>query len=68
LHQGNEPLWWAAVARPDLFLWEKWAVAVAGDPVSVAMGRARKSGPRYDCVKTITVQGAPAIEIYRHFR
>ena len=68
LHQGNEPLWWAAVARPDLFMWEKWAVAVAGDPVSVAMGRARKSGPRYDCVKTITVQGAPAIEIYRHFR
>ncbi|MGO9097871.1 MAG: glycosyltransferase family 39 protein [Bryobacteraceae bacterium] len=68
LHQGNEPLWWGAVARPDLFLWEKWAVAVAGDPVSLAMGRAKKSGPRYDCVKTITVQGAPAIEIYRRFR
>jgi hypothetical protein len=68
LHQDNEPLWWAAVARPDLFLWEKWAVAVAGDPVSVAMGRARSSGPRYDCVKTITVQGSPAIEVYRRVR
>jgi hypothetical protein len=65
LHQDNEPLWWAAVARPDLFLWEKWAVAISGDPVSAALARARKSGARYDCVKTIAVKGAPVIEVYR---
>jgi len=68
LHQDNEPLWWAALARPDLFLWEKWAVAVSGDPVSAALGRPRKNGPRYDCVKTIAVKGAPAIEVYRRAR
>lgn len=65
LHQDNEPLWWAAVARPDLFLWDKWAVAISGDPVSVALARARKNSARYDCVKTIVVKGAPAVEVYR---
>jgi hypothetical protein len=65
LHQDNEPLWWAAVARPELFLWEKWAVAISGDPVSVALARARKNSARYDCVKTIAVKGAPVIEVYR---
>ncbi|MGA2433916.1 MAG: glycosyltransferase family 39 protein [Bryobacteraceae bacterium] len=68
LHEGNHPLWLAAVSRPGLFLWEKWAVAVSGDPVSSAIDRVRKSGPRYDLVKTIAVKGAPVIEIYRRAR
>jgi hypothetical protein len=65
LHEGNEPHWPAAVARPDLFLWEKWAVAISGDKVATAILRAQKSGPRYDCVRTITIRGAPVIEVYR---
>ncbi len=68
LHEGNQPQWMGAVARPDLFLNETWAVAQSGDAVSTAIARARKSGPRYDCVKTIAVKGAPVVEIYRRVR
>lgn len=64
LHEGNNPHWLAATTRPDLFLWEKWAVGISGDKVTAAIGRAQKTGPRYDCVKTITVKGGPVIEIY----
>lgn len=44
---------------------EKWAVAISGDRVAGILLRAGKSGPRYDLVKTISVKGAPVIEIYR---
>jgi hypothetical protein len=60
----NWPLWPAALARPDLFLWEEWAVATGGDPVQTALLRAGVKGPRYELVRTITVPGAPAVEIY----
>lgn len=65
LHDGNQPEWAAATARPDLFLHEQWAVAISGDAVATALERAQKSSPRYDLVKTITVKGAPAILIFR---
>ena len=68
LHDGNEPHWWASLGRPDLFLWEGWAVAISGDEVSTALHRIRTKSPRYDCVKTIAVKGAPVIEIYRRVR
>ncbi len=61
----NWPLWPAAVARPELFLWERWAVAVAGDPVQTAILRAGLRGPRYTLEAMIAVKGAPVIEIYR---
>ena len=56
--------WQAAVLRPDLFLWEQWAVVMGGDPVQTAVNRARRRGPNYDLVKQIIVKGAPVIEIY----
>ena len=65
LHEGNEPYWQGAVARPDLMLWEEWVVAISGDKVSSAVFKTRKSGPRYGLVKSIAVKGAPVIEIYR---
>ncbi|MCS7024562.1 MAG: glycosyltransferase family 39 protein [Bryobacteraceae bacterium] len=65
LHEGNRPHWDAVLARPDLFLWEEWAVAVSGDPVATAVLRARRRGPRYECVKIISIKEAPVIEIYR---
>ena len=65
LHEGNEPHWPAAVARPDLFLRERWAVTISGDKIATAILRSQRSGPRYDCVKMITIKGAPVIEIYR---
>jgi hypothetical protein len=61
----NWPHWPAAVARPDLFLREEWAVAFGGDPVQTAINRAFLRGPRYTLQKTIVVKGAPVLEIYR---
>ena len=61
----NWPHWPAAVARPNLFLREEWAVAFGGDPVQSAINRAFLRGPRYTLQKTIMVKGAPVVEIYR---
>jgi hypothetical protein len=63
LHDGNNPTWMAAKARPDLFLHERWALAIEGDEVSTTM----KTDRRYRCVKMIHVaeKGAPVILIYR---
>jgi hypothetical protein len=62
LHDGNNPAWMSAKARPDLFLHEEWAVAIDGDEVSGVM----KNEPRYRCVKMIRVveKNAPVILIY----
>jgi hypothetical protein len=62
LHDGNNPAWMSAKARPDLFLHEEWAVSIDGDEVSGVM----KNEPRYRCVKMIRVveKNAPVILIY----
>jgi hypothetical protein len=65
LHEGNEPMWEATVARPDLFLHETWVVAIGGDAVASAIQHDRKNGPSYEQVQTITVKDAPAIQVYR---
>ena len=62
----NEPHWQAAVLRPDLFLWEEWAVVMGGDQAQTAINRARRQGPYYVLVKRIAIKGEPVIEIYRH--
>jgi Dolichyl-phosphate-mannose-protein mannosyltransferase len=64
----NWPHWQATVARPDLFLWEEWAVAQGGDPVQSAINRAFLRGPRYTLQETVMVPNAPVIEIYRRDR
>jgi hypothetical protein len=53
--------WLATVRRPELLMWQEWAVAMRGDPVAAAAVR----DGRYSLEKSIIVQGAPAIEIYR---
>lgn len=55
----------AAQLRPDLVLWEQWALVMGGDPVQTAVNRARRRGPNYDLMKRIIVKGAPVIEIYQ---
>ena len=62
LTDGNEPAWMAAAARPDLFLYEKWAVAQGGDEVSKAVA---KMGNTYTRVDEIVEPGAPPLDIYR---
>lgn len=59
LNDGNEPAWMAAVARPQFFLREQWAISPSGDPVAAAA--------RHECVlvKTIPEKKVPTIEIYR---
>lgn len=57
--------WQATVARPELFLWQEWAVAMRGDSVDAAIDRAGRYGIRYRLEKTIAVPKSPVIEIYR---
>jgi len=61
----NDVEWAGAVARPDLFLHEDWAVVTGGDEVQTVIDKARLHGPRYELDRRITVKGAPVIEIYR---
>jgi hypothetical protein len=65
LHEGNHPAWDAAIARPELFLREEWALAIAGDAVSQAMVRIGRGGPHYELRKRVIVKGAPIVEIYQ---
>jgi hypothetical protein len=53
------------VTRPELFLWQEWAVVMAGDPVDSAIERAARYGMRYDLETTIAEKGQPVIKIYR---
>jgi hypothetical protein len=54
----------AATLRPDLCLWEQWALVQGGDPVQTAVNRARRRGPNYELARQIIVKNAPVIEIY----
>lgn len=56
LQEGNEPAWLAAVARPDLFLYDQWAIAIDDDSVS-------KASAGYPVIETISVKGARPIYI-----
>lgn len=64
----DRPNWVAAVRRPEYLLMEEWAIAIEGDPVSIAMRRLTTEPKRYACVKAIRAHGAPTIEIWRHIR
>jgi hypothetical protein len=65
LYDGNVPNWDAVLARPDLFLREQWAIAIAGDKVSDTLVKASRNGPSYECLKTIAVKGGPVVQIYK---
>jgi hypothetical protein len=57
--------WHATIKRPDLFLWQEWAVVAGGDDVQTAINRAGRYGIRYKLEKTIVAGREPVIEIYR---
>ena len=60
----NGPLYNAVMVRPDLFLWPRWAVCMAGDDIQSAVDRARLRGPDYQLQQDIAVPGAPVVQIY----
>ncbi|HLK63517.1 MAG TPA: glycosyltransferase family 39 protein [Bryobacteraceae bacterium] len=62
---NNGLLWQATVERPDLFLWQEWAVVKGGDLVQTAVNRAGRYGIRYKLEKVIIEDYEPVIEIYR---
>jgi hypothetical protein len=51
--------------RPDLALWEQWAVVMGGDRVQTAINHARRRGPNYDLVRRVIVKGSPVVEIWQ---
>ena len=61
----NGLVWNATVERPDLFLWQEWAVVKGGDPVQTAIHRAARYGIRYHLERTIVKEYEPVVEIYR---
>ena len=68
LHEGDGPLFQAVLARPDLFMWEEWAICVEGDRVSKAMARLKRGPRRYERVRAFSAAHTPAIEIWRHIQ
>ncbi len=56
--------WQAAVTRPDLFLWQEWAVVMGGDEAQSGINRAGRYGIHYRLEKTIVAPKSPVIEIY----
>jgi hypothetical protein len=60
----NGPAFEATQLRPDLFLWEQWALVTGGDPEQTTINRARRRGPNYNLATRIVVKGAPVVEIY----
>ncbi|MBV9507272.1 MAG: glycosyltransferase family 39 protein [Acidobacteriia bacterium] len=61
----NGLVWSATVKRPDLFLWQEWAVAFGGDDVQSGINRAGRYGIRYRLEKSIVAGTEPVVEIYR---
>jgi len=55
----------AARLRPDLALWEQWAVVMGGDAVQTAINHARRRGLNYDLMQRVIVRDAPVIEIWQ---
>jgi hypothetical protein len=60
----SNPQFLMVQSRPDLFLWEDWAVVMGGDTVQGIIDRARLRGPRFELSDRIYVKGQPVIEIY----
>lgn len=56
--------WDAAMRRPDLFLWQEWAVVRRGDTVWTAV-TGKLAAQQFTLVKTIIKKDEPVIEIYR---
>jgi hypothetical protein len=61
----NGLIWDATVLRPELWLWQEWAVVRRGDPVDRAIARAAQFGLNYRLEQVIREKDEPVILIYR---
>jgi hypothetical protein len=68
LHDGDGPMFLAAVARPDLFAWEEWTICLENDRVSKAMVKLKHGPRRYERVRTFTAPYSPVVEVWRHIQ
>ena len=66
LNDGDRPAFWRTVHRPDLFLRERWVVAVAGDPISFNLTNPRRYASLGERVAEFSGDREPVIEIYRN--
>jgi hypothetical protein len=57
--------WIATMQRPELYLWEQWAVVRQGDEARAALELANERGLHYRLEKTIVETDEPVVEIYR---
>jgi len=64
LSLDNNPQFFMACNRPEIFLWEDWAIATGGDEIQTVVDNARLKGPRYELSERIIVKGEPVLEIY----
>ncbi|MBI3666229.1 MAG: hypothetical protein HY236_08405, partial [Acidobacteria bacterium] len=68
LYEGNGVEWQLAVTRPDLYLHERWVVALAGDEISFNLSNPRRYASVCDRVAAFSAEQEPVIEVYRKKR
>jgi Dolichyl-phosphate-mannose-protein mannosyltransferase len=57
--------WDALLQRPELYMWQRWAVVKRGDPLDAALQLAARRGIRYQLEQVFIEKDEPVIEIYR---
>lgn len=68
LNDGDLLGWLPAVNRPDLFLHERWVVAMAGDPISFNLTNPHRFASLCERVAVFSAPREPVIEVYRRTR
>jgi hypothetical protein len=57
--------WDALLQRPELYMWQSWAIVKRGDPLDAALQLAARRGIRYDLERVFIEKDEPVVEIYR---
>ncbi|MBS2032609.1 MAG: glycosyltransferase family 39 protein [Deltaproteobacteria bacterium] len=65
LIQDNVQDWKSVNAAPASHLREGWALTSSGDQVGTLLGALGDSGPRFQCLDSITEKGGPTLQIFR---
>jgi hypothetical protein len=68
LHDGSQLQWYSAVWRPDLFLRQRWVVALAGDTISFNLVNPKRFSSVATRVAVFSAEREPVIEVWRKNR